>query len=60
MMLPFIPESHIYHIRRNNEEQAKKCMLRIYGTAPDYDVVGFLGSLQSGGGVCYDAELSGP
>lgn len=38
-MIPFMPESHIYHIRHDREEKAKKCMLRIYGTAPDYDVV---------------------
>lgn len=39
LMLPFVPESPIYHIRKGNEEKAKKCLVRLYGTAPDYDVV---------------------
>ncbi|WVW79024.1 hypothetical protein I302_100987 [Kwoniella bestiolae CBS 10118] len=38
LMIPFVPESHIYHIRKDNEEQAKKSMLKLYGTAPNYDV----------------------
>jgi len=38
-MLPFVPESPIYHIRRGNEEKAKKCLVRLYGTAPGYDAV---------------------
>ncbi|KAE8538162.1 hypothetical protein D1P53_005500 [Cryptococcus gattii VGV] len=38
LMLPFVPESPIYHIRKGNEEKAKKCLVRLYGTAPDYDV----------------------
>lgn len=39
LMLPFVPESPIYHIRKGNDEKAKKCLVRLYGTAPDYDVV---------------------
>ena len=38
-MLPFLPESHMYHVRRGNHEKAKKAMMQIYGTATDYDLV---------------------
>jgi SP family general alpha glucoside:H+ symporter-like MFS transporter len=38
LMLPFVPESPIFHIRRGNEDKAKKCLLKLYGTAPGYDV----------------------
>ncbi|WRT69060.1 uncharacterized protein IL334_006043 [Kwoniella shivajii] len=34
----FVPESHIFHARRNEHEKAKKSMLQLYGTAPGYDV----------------------
>jgi MFS family permease len=36
-----VPESHIYHARKGNEEAAKRSMLRLYGTAPNYDVVSY-------------------
>lgn len=39
LMLPFVPESPIYHIKRGNAEKAKKCLTRLYGTAPGYDAV---------------------
>lgn len=35
----FVPESHLYHARKGNHEAAKRSMTRLYGTAPDYDVV---------------------
>lgn len=38
-MIPFIPESHLHHARKGNDVKAKACMIRLYGTAPDYDVV---------------------
>lgn len=38
LMVFFLPESHIYHARKGNHEAAKRSMLRLYGTAPDYDV----------------------
>jgi SP family general alpha glucoside:H+ symporter-like MFS transporter len=38
-MIPFIPESHLHHARKGNDEKAKASMIRLYGTAPDYDVV---------------------
>ncbi|WVQ67599.1 uncharacterized protein L199_005802 [Kwoniella botswanensis] len=34
----FVPESHIFHARRNRHEQAKQSMLKLYGNAPGYDV----------------------
>lgn len=39
-MLPFLPESHMYHVRKGNNEKAKKSMTRIYGNAAGYDLVG--------------------
>lgn len=39
LMLPFVPESPIYHIRKGHAEKAVKCMTRLYGTAPNYDAV---------------------
>ncbi|KAM0542659.1 hypothetical protein ACHAPJ_012691 [Fusarium lateritium] len=38
IMIWFVPESHLYHARKGNHEQAKRSMLRLYGSAPDYDV----------------------
>lgn len=38
LMVGFLPESHLYHARKGNHEEAKKSMLKLYGTAPDYDV----------------------
>ncbi|RSH93493.1 hypothetical protein EHS25_007849 [Saitozyma podzolica] len=37
-LLPFLPESHIFYARRDDETNAKRMMTRIYGTAKDYDV----------------------
>jgi len=39
ILIWFVPESHIYHARKGNHEAAKRSMLRLYDTAPDYDVV---------------------
>jgi len=39
LALPWIPESPLFHARKGNHDKAKKCMLWLYGTAPDYDVV---------------------
>lgn len=36
----FVPESHLYHARKGEHEKAKMSMLRLYGNAPGYDVVG--------------------
>ncbi|ORY27930.1 and other transporter-domain-containing protein [Naematelia encephala] len=33
-----VPESHIHHARKGEHEKAKRSMVRLYGTAPDYDV----------------------
>lgn len=38
-MIWMVPESHIHYARKGDHENAKKSMLRLYGTAPDYDVV---------------------
>ncbi|KAF4956733.1 hypothetical protein FSARC_11501 [Fusarium sarcochroum] len=38
IMIWFVPESHLYHARKGNHEQAKGSMLRLYGNAPGYDV----------------------
>ena len=35
----FVPESHLYHARNGAHEKAKESMLKLYGTAPEYDVV---------------------
>lgn len=40
IMIWFIPESHLYHARKGEDEKAKQSMLKLYGYAPDYDVVG--------------------
>lgn len=37
--IPWVPESHLYHARKGNEEKAKASMVKLYGTAKDYDVV---------------------
>ncbi|KAI4726723.1 MFS general substrate transporter [Aureobasidium sp. EXF-10728] len=34
----FVPESHIYHSRKGQHEQAKRSMLNLYGNIPGYDV----------------------
>ncbi|KAI5267423.1 MFS general substrate transporter [Aureobasidium subglaciale] len=34
----FVPESHIYHSRKGQHEQAKKSMLSLYGNISGYDV----------------------
>lgn len=39
IMLPFIPESHVHHARKGNVEAAKRSLQKLYGTAPNYDVV---------------------
>lgn len=39
IMIWFVPESHLYHARRGEHEKAKSSMLKLYSTAPDYDVV---------------------
>lgn len=39
LVIWMVPESHIYHARKGNDEAAKRSMLRLYGNAPDYDVV---------------------
>jgi SP family general alpha glucoside:H+ symporter-like MFS transporter len=39
ILIWFVPESHIYHARNGDHEKAKKSMLKLYGYAPDYDVV---------------------
>ncbi|KAJ2983001.1 hypothetical protein NQ176_g1015 [Zarea fungicola] len=36
--MPFVPESPIYHARHDRHDKAKKCLLQLYGNAPDYDV----------------------
>lgn len=38
-MIWMVPESHIHYARKGDHENAKKSMLRLYGTAPEYDVV---------------------
>lgn len=35
----FVPESHIYHSRKGQHEQAKRSMLKLYGNIAGYDVV---------------------
>ena len=40
----FVPESHLYYARKGDHENAKKSMLKLYNTAPDYDVVSSLHS----------------
>jgi MFS family permease len=39
IMLPFIPESHVHHARKGNVEAAKRSLQKLYGTAPNYDMV---------------------
>lgn len=39
ILIWFIPESHLYHARRGEDDKAKQSMLKLYGYAPDYDVV---------------------
>ena len=34
----FVPESPIYYARKANHVKAKQSMLKLYGTAPDYDL----------------------
>ncbi|KAI4778085.1 MFS general substrate transporter [Aureobasidium sp. EXF-3400] len=34
----FVPESHIYHSRKGQHEQAKRSMLKLYGNIAGYDV----------------------
>jgi len=41
-MIGFVPESHIYYARKGQHENAKRSMAKLYGTAPDYDVVSHL------------------
>ncbi|KAL3965649.1 hypothetical protein ACCO45_002653 [Purpureocillium lilacinum] len=38
ILIWFVPESHLYHARRDDHEKAKSSMLRLYGNAPGYDV----------------------
>ncbi|KAL1858280.1 hypothetical protein VTK73DRAFT_7864 [Phialemonium thermophilum] len=38
LMLPFMPESHMYYVRKGDHEKAKRSMARLYGTPKDYDV----------------------
>ncbi|KAI5457520.1 hypothetical protein BGZ63DRAFT_364860 [Mariannaea sp. PMI_226] len=38
ILIWFVPESHLYYARKGDHEKAKRSMLRLYGTAPDYDV----------------------
>lgn len=38
ILIWFVPESHLHHARRDEHEQAKRSMLKLYGNAPDYDV----------------------
>ena len=40
ILIWFVPESHLHHARKGENEKAKKSMLKLYGNAPDYDVVG--------------------
>lgn len=42
ILIWFVPESHLYHARKGNHDKAKDSMLKLYGTAPDYDVVSAL------------------
>lgn len=39
IMIWFVPESHLYFARKGEDEKAKQSMLKLYGNAPDYDVV---------------------
>jgi MFS transporter, SP family, general alpha glucoside:H+ symporter len=39
LLIWFVPESHLYYARKGDHENAKKSMLRLYDTAPGYDVV---------------------
>jgi hypothetical protein len=39
ILIWFVPESPLYHARKGQNEKAKSCMLKLYGTARDYDVV---------------------
>jgi hypothetical protein len=38
-MIWFVPESPLYHARKGQDDKAKNCMLKLYGSAPGYDVV---------------------
>ncbi|OQV00276.1 hypothetical protein CLAIMM_05794 [Cladophialophora immunda] len=38
IMIWFVPESHLHHARKGEHEKAKSSMLKLYGTAPNYDV----------------------
>ncbi|UPL01848.1 hypothetical protein LCI18_012782 [Fusarium solani-melongenae] len=38
ILIFFVPESHLYHARKGDHEKAKSCMIKLYGTAPGYDV----------------------
>ena len=42
ILIWFVPESHLYHARKGNHDKAKDSMFKLYGTAPDYDVVSAL------------------
>lgn len=42
VLIIFIPESHIYYARKDEHEKAKQSMVKLYGTASDYDVVSFV------------------
>lgn len=39
IMIWFVPESHLHYARKGEHEKAMRSMLKLYGTAPDYDVV---------------------
>ncbi|THY41778.1 MFS general substrate transporter [Aureobasidium pullulans] len=49
----FVPESHIYHSRKGQHEQAKRSMLKLYGNIAGYDVEHEYRVIQHG----IDAEL---
>lgn len=39
LLVWLVPESHLYYARKGQHENAKVSMLKLYGNAPNYDVV---------------------
>lgn len=39
IMIWFVPESHLHYARKGEHEKAKGSMVKLYSTAPNYDVV---------------------
>ncbi|VUC36545.1 unnamed protein product [Clonostachys rosea] len=57
LMIWLVPESHVYYARKGQHEKAKRSMVSLYGTAPDYDVEHEYRVVRSG--IEAELELSG-